>query len=187
MYRTLVASSRRVSSCCPRVAPTAVHNRLTSPLSLKQQQLQQLSRHTQSTLSRRLYSSDNKKPPRGTGNEDEEGREEPWIPEYEDKFHEASEEKRQRLLYQSRKRGILENGLLLGSFADKYLDSMSEEEMALYDRLINLPSNDWEIYYWATGAKPTPDEFDNELMDKLKEHAKNKDKESRIVMPPLKS
>ena len=27
-----------------------------------------------------LYSSDNKKPPRGTGNEDEEGREEPWIP-----------------------------------------------------------------------------------------------------------
>ena len=64
---------------------------------------------------------------------------------------------------------------------------MSEEEMALYDRLINLPSNDWEIYYWATGANPTPDEFDNELMDKLKEHAKNKDKESRIVMPPLKS
>ena len=155
MYRTLVASSRRVLSCCPRVAPTAVHNRLTS-LSLEQlQQLQQLSRHTQGTLSRRLYSSDNKKPPRGTGNEDEEGREEPWIPgmlmngidlahwsgaskryyldlrlpsvewayllspEYEDKFHEASEEKRQRLLYQSRKRGILENGLLLGSFADK--------------------------------------------------------------------
>ena len=77
MYRTLVASSRRVLSCCPRVAPTAVHNRLTS-LSLKQ--LQQLSRPTQSTLSRRLYSSDNKKPPRGTGNEDEEGREEPWIP-----------------------------------------------------------------------------------------------------------
>ena len=27
----------------------------------------------------------------------------------------------------------------------------------------------------------------HELMDKLKEHAKNKDKESRIVMPPLKS
>ena len=80
MYRTLVASSRRVLSCCPRVAPTAVHNRLTS-LSLEQlQQLQQLSRHTQSSLSRRLYSSDNKKPPRGTGNEDEEGREEPWIP-----------------------------------------------------------------------------------------------------------
>jgi len=125
--------------------------------------------------------------PRGTGNEDAEGRKEPWIPEYETKFHESSEDKRQRLQYQSRKRGILENGLLLGSFCDKYLDSMTEEEMALYDRLINLPSNDWEIYYWAIGAKPTPDEFDNEVMDRLKEHAKNKDRESRITMPPLKS
>ena len=80
-----------------------------------------------------------------------------------------------------------EMGLLLGSFADKYLAEMSEEEMIIYDRLINLPSNDWEIFYWTTGAKPTPDEFDNEVMDKLKEHAKNKDKEARITMPPLKS
>lgn len=139
-------------------------------------------------VARFLSSSDGDKPgPRGTGNEDSDGRIEPWIPEYEDKFHEASEDKRQRLLYQSRKRGILENGLLLGSFASKYLDEMTEEEMALYDRLINLPSNDWEIYYWATGTKPTPDEFDNDIMDKLKEHAQNKNKESRIVMPPLKS
>ena len=39
---------------------------------------------------------------------------EPWIPEYIEKFHEPLEEKRSRLLYQSRKRGMLENGLLLG-------------------------------------------------------------------------
>lgn len=56
-----------------------------------------------------------------------------------------------RLLYQSRKRGMLENGLILSSFAAKYLEEMSESELSLYDRLINLPSNDWEIYYWATG------------------------------------
>ena len=120
-----------------------------------------------------------------TGSHD--GPKEPWIPEYETKFEETSEDKRQRLQYQSRKRGILENGLLLGSFANKYLNSMTEEELALYDRLINLPSNDWEIYYWATGAKPTPDEFDNPMMDKLKEHARNKNRESRISMPPLNS
>ena len=35
-------------------------------------------------------------------------------------------------------------------------------------RLINLPSNDWEIYYWATNTKPTPEEFDNVIMDMLK-------------------
>ena len=39
---------------------------------------------------------------------------EPWIPEYVEKFEEPLEEKRARLMYQSRKRGMLENGLLLG-------------------------------------------------------------------------
>ena len=39
---------------------------------------------------------------------------EPWIPEYIEKFEEPLEEKRSRLMYQSRKRGMLENGLLLG-------------------------------------------------------------------------
>ena len=41
---------------------------------------------------------------------------EPWIPEYIEKFQEPLEEKRSRLMYQSRKRGMLENGLLLGKF-----------------------------------------------------------------------
>ncbi len=34
--------------------------------------------------------------------------------------------KRARLLYQSRKRGILENGLLLSSFADKHLHGFNK-------------------------------------------------------------
>lgn len=81
---------------------------------------------------------------------------------------------------------MLENGLLLGSFANKYLDGFNPEQLSLYDRLINLPSNDWEIFYWATGARETPEEFENEVMNLLKEHAKNKDRESRIRLPDLK-
>jgi len=110
---------------------------------------------------------------------------EPWIPEYIEKFHEPLEEKRSRLMYQSRKRGMLENGLLLGSFAKKFLPEMDEEKLVLYDRLINLPSNDWEIYYWAVGQKETPEDFDNVVMDMLKQHAKNENRESRITMPNL--
>ena len=64
--------------------------------------------------------------------------------------------------------------------------TIEEEELMLYDRLINLPTNDWDIYYWVTETKPTPDDFDNIIMDKLKSHAKNSDRESRIQMPPLK-
>lgn len=33
---------------------------------------------------------------------------------------------------------------------------MSEEQLNRYDRLINEPSNDWDIYYWATGTWPHP-------------------------------
>ena len=90
-------------------------------------------------------------------------------------------------IFQSRKRGMLENGLLLGSFANKYLPDFTEEQLVLYDRLINLPSNDWDIFYWATEKQETPEEFQNQIMDLLKEHAKNKDRESRIRLPDLKT
>jgi succinate dehydrogenase assembly factor 2 len=90
-----------------------------------------------------------------------------------------------RLLYQSRKRGMLENGLVLSTFAAKHLDTMEGELLDQYDRLINLPTNDWDIYYWATGVKPTPLEFNNKVMDLLKEHVKNKNKENRIRQPDL--
>lgn len=68
----------------------------------------------------------------------------------------------------------------------RYLRTFDEEQLSLYDRLINLPSNDWDIYYWATGLKETPEEFDNIVMDLLKKHTKNEDRESRLTMPDLK-
>jgi len=110
---------------------------------------------------------------------------EPWIPEYIEKFNEPIDDKRNRLIYQSRKRGMLENGLLLGSFSKLYLKEFDDEKLAYYDRLINLPSNDWDIYAWAVGQKETPEDFDNVVMDMLKQHAKNENKECRTVMPEL--
>lgn len=38
-------------------------------------------------------------------------------------------------------------------FAKRYLNTMSETQLQQYDRLINEPSNDWDIYYWATGER----------------------------------
>ncbi|KAJ5777880.1 hypothetical protein N7520_001126 [Penicillium odoratum] len=59
---------------------------------------------------------------------------------------------RARLLYQSRKRGILESDLLLSTFADVYLRNMTAEQLQEYDRF--LDENDWDIYYWATQDPP---------------------------------
>ncbi|XP_011704627.1 PREDICTED: succinate dehydrogenase assembly factor 2, mitochondrial-like [Wasmannia auropunctata] len=113
-----------------------------------------------------------------------EGRE-PGIPRYVEREGENANLKRARLTYQSRKRGMLENGLLLSIFANKYLNTFDDKQLRLYDQLINLPSNDWDIFYWATGVKPTPPEFDNEVMDLLKKHIQNEDRQARIMQPDL--
>uniref|UniRef100_A0A182N346 Succinate dehydrogenase assembly factor 2, mitochondrial n=1 Tax=Anopheles dirus TaxID=7168 RepID=A0A182N346_9DIPT len=107
------------------------------------------------------------------------------IPVYKEKKNEPLQLQKSRLLYQSRKRGMLENGLLLSTFAAKHLAGMDSAQTKLYDRLINLPSNDWDIFYWATGVKPTPQEYDNEVMNMLKEHVKNSDREQRFTQPDL--
>jgi succinate dehydrogenase assembly factor 2 len=107
------------------------------------------------------------------------------VPKYQQKQNETTAVKRARLLYQSRKRGMLENGILLSTFASEYLNNMNEHQLALYDDLINQVSNDWDIYYYATHVKPTPTEYDNEIMDLLKKHVKNEKGEKRYSQPDL--
>ncbi|XP_077517122.1 succinate dehydrogenase assembly factor 2-A, mitochondrial-like isoform X2 [Amblyomma americanum] len=107
--------------------------------------------------------------------------------------NESTETQRARLLYQSRKRGMLENDLILSTFAAKHLASFSVEQLQQYDRLINLPSNDWDIYYWATaacsssvaGVREVPPEFENEVMVLLQQHVRNEEREKRFKQPDL--
>lgn len=80
---------------------------------------------------------------------------------------------------------MLENDLLLSTFIAKHLKNMSAELTDQYDKLINGVTNDWEIYYWATETKPTPTEYDNEIMRMLKEHVANAQREKRLRQPNL--
>jgi len=107
------------------------------------------------------------------------------LPPWTEKPGETADIKKRRLLYESRKRGMLENCILLSLFAQRYLNTMSDTQLRQYDRLINEPSNDWDIYYWATEAKPTPDVYAGEVMDMLKEFTKNRDQEQRLDAPNL--
>ncbi|XP_067397612.1 succinate dehydrogenase assembly factor 2, mitochondrial [Emydura macquarii macquarii] len=107
------------------------------------------------------------------------------LPPWQERPDEPLETKRARLLYESRKRGMLENCLLLSLFAKENLSSMTERQLNLYDRLINEPSNDWDIYYWVTEAKPAPEVFENDVMVMLREFTKNKNKEQRLRQPDL--
>lgn len=80
---------------------------------------------------------------------------------------------------------MLENGLLLSTFAARYLQNFDAQQVKLYDELINQPTNDWDIFYWATKVKPTPDEYNNEIMDLLKKHVGNEKREQRLRQPGL--
>ncbi|KAJ3373654.1 hypothetical protein GGF31_000498 [Allomyces arbusculus] len=99
------------------------------------------------------------------------------------RVNEPIEAKRRRLLWHSRKRGILECDLLLSTFAAQHLSTLSAEKLDAYDDLISK-ENDWDIYYWATLKKPVPDHVDAEVMGLIQQVAKN---EARTIlkMPEL--
>lgn len=96
---------------------------------------------------------------------------------------ESREQRVRRLIYQTRKRGILETDLLLSTFAAKELWGMEDAEVSEFDRLLDEP--DWDIYYWCVGRKEIPErwretfETEGRLGWRLKKHTKNEEKEVR--------
>lgn len=94
--------------------------------------------------------------------------------------------KRARLIYQSRKRGILESDLLLSRFAKKHLPNLTMEQLDEFDEL--LDESDWDIFYWATenyDVTPLPDKWaKSSILKLLQEESKNKEREI-IRMPEL--
>ena len=61
-----------------------------------------------------------------------------------------------RLRMRSWRRGIKEMDLILGAFADAELAGLDDVTLDDYERL--LEENDWDLYYWVTGAREVPDE-----------------------------
>ncbi|RNA06803.1 succinate dehydrogenase assembly factor mitochondrial-like [Brachionus plicatilis] len=99
---------------------------------------------------------------------------------------ESLEEKRSRLIYQSRKRGTLENGLLLSHFSAKYLPGMDEVGLNEFDKIINGLYNEWDLYYWLTGATKIPEDIEcSKIFQLMKQFTANQNKESRITQPDL--
>jgi succinate dehydrogenase assembly factor 2 len=97
--------------------------------------------------------------------------------------NESEEKKRARLVYQSRKRGILETDLLLSTFAQLHLATFSMAQLEEYDRLLDEP--DWDIFYWATYKKPHPEKWQgSKVLEMICQHSKNKDKKV-LRMPDL--
>lgn len=92
--------------------------------------------------------------------------------------NENIETKRSRLLYQSKKRGILENDILLGEFAEQMLQKMNLQQLMRYDEIINGEYMEWDLYYYIAGRKNLPEDLKNcevfqLLLDFVKKRTKN--------------
>ncbi|MCP5382210.1 MAG: succinate dehydrogenase assembly factor 2 [Kordiimonadaceae bacterium] len=74
--------------------------------------------------------------------------------------------RRKRLKFRSWHRGIKEADILLGSFADQFLDQMTPEQLDLYENLLREADSD--LVAWITDDRPAPEQYDHEVMKMLK-------------------
>jgi antitoxin CptB len=70
-----------------------------------------------------------------------------------------------RLKFRSWHRGTQEMDLLLGRFADAWLETLSDSELDLYETLIEQADQD--LYAWVTGDRPWPTFLNNPLTRRL--------------------
>ena len=70
---------------------------------------------------------------------------------------ETAEARLKRLKIRSWRRGIKEMDLILGGWSDRYLASLPDADVALYDAL--LGENDHDLYQWVSGQAPTPEHY----------------------------
>jgi len=84
----------------------------------------------------------------------------PGKPEYSLEIH------KKRIRYLAWHRGTQEADIILGTFIDRYLETLDQAACLWFEALFH--ENDQDILDWITGKTATPKAFDTALMDKIK-------------------
>jgi antitoxin CptB len=81
------------------------------------------------------------------------------------------DERRRKLLFRAWRRGVRETDLIVGRFADAYIDRFDEAGLDDFERLIEAPNA--ELYAWVVGAENVPADYDTAVLAALRAfHAK---------------
>ncbi|HWK66756.1 MAG TPA: succinate dehydrogenase assembly factor 2 [Rhizobiaceae bacterium] len=78
---------------------------------------------------------------------------------------EGLDPRRRKLLFRSWHRGMREMDLILGSFADAEIGTLTPSEIDQYERLLEIP--DTELLPWITGERPIPAEHDIAILRRV--------------------
>ena len=71
-----------------------------------------------------------------------------------------------RLIYRSSYTGMKETDLLLGQFAARYLPELSDDELDMFEAL--LDAGDPRILAWVQGDEQVPEAFQGTVIDLIK-------------------
>ncbi len=70
--------------------------------------------------------------------------------------------RRKRLLFRSAHRGMQENDLFLGRFAERHLETMNDEQLDRFEAL--LEENDNDLFNWISRRESLPAALDHDVM-----------------------
>jgi antitoxin CptB len=70
-----------------------------------------------------------------------------------------------KLRFRAWRRGFREADLILGPFADAHVQTMTEEELSAFEKL--LEENDHDLYAWLTGKAEPPAESQSPVLEAL--------------------
>jgi antitoxin CptB len=73
--------------------------------------------------------------------------------------------RRRRALFRSWHRGIRELDLMLGSFAEDAIASLTDRELDQYEALMDVPDTD--LLSWITGQARIPPDYDTPVLRKI--------------------
>jgi succinate dehydrogenase assembly factor 2 len=78
--------------------------------------------------------------------------------------------RKKKILRYAQQRGMLENELILGSYAIEHVEKMSEEECGQFEDILN--EIDPDVYQWVSKkVVPPPDMQNNPMLKHLQDHA----------------
>ena len=76
-------------------------------------------------------------------------------------------DRRKRLKYRSFYTGTKETDLILGNFAERYIDTLSLEQLNEYEELLKI--EDPRLYKWITGMEAPPAVYQTAVLELIKD------------------
>jgi antitoxin CptB len=73
--------------------------------------------------------------------------------------------RRRRLLFRAWRRGVRETDLIVGRFADAYIERLDPPALDDFERLIEVPNAD--LYAWVVGDTVVPAAYDTAVLRDL--------------------